>query len=81
MTRWVIFISLFSILFVSKFTIAAEQTTDGWQSLFDGKTLNGWKPSENKVTFSVTDGMIVAHGDRSHLFYTGPIENADFIYH
>ena len=78
MTRWVIFISLFSILFVSKFTIAAEQTTDGWQNLFDGKTLNGWRASENKGTFTVTDGMVVAHGARSHLFYTGPIENADF---
>lgn len=78
MTRWVIFISLLSIVLVSNFTVAAEQTTDGWRSLFDGKTLNGWKPSENKGTFTVTDGMIVAHGARSHLFYTGPIENADF---
>jgi len=50
----------------------------GWKSLFDGKTLNGWKPSENKDTFSVQDGMIVANGPRSHLFYVGPVENAEF---
>ncbi|MFQ6035819.1 MAG: DUF1080 domain-containing protein [Sedimentisphaerales bacterium] len=50
----------------------------GWQSLFDGKTLNGWKANENKNTFSVRDGMIVAAGPRSHLFYVGPIENANF---
>jgi hypothetical protein len=52
--------------------------TAGWESLFDGKTLNGWKASENKNTFSVRDGMIVASGPRSHLFYVGPIQNANF---
>ena len=50
----------------------------GWKSLFDGKTLNGWKASENKETFSVQDGMIVANGRRSHLFYVGPVESAEF---
>jgi len=49
-----------------------------WQSLFDGKTLNGWKASENKDTFSVRDGMIIAHGPRSHLFYVGRANNANF---
>jgi len=51
---------------------------EGWISLFDGKTLNGWKASENKDTFSVRDGMIVVDGPRSHLFYVGPVEKADF---
>ncbi len=50
----------------------------GWISLFDGKTLNGWKASENKDTFSVRDGMIVVAGPRSHLFYVGPVNNANF---
>jgi hypothetical protein len=50
----------------------------GWQPLFDGKSLDGWKPSENKDTFSVKDGLIVAHGERSHLFYVGPVNGADF---
>ena len=50
----------------------------GWQSLFDGKTLNGWKASENKGTFTVRDGMIVVHGNRSHLFYVGPVVDANF---
>jgi len=50
---------------------------EGWQSVFDG-TLNGWKASENTETFSVRDGMIVVKGSRSHLFYVGPIENANF---
>ena len=51
---------------------------DGWISLFDGETLNGWKASENKDTFSARDGMIVVDGPRSHLFYVGPVGNANF---
>jgi hypothetical protein len=54
-----------------------HQTTE-WQSLFDGESLNGWKASENKDTFTVRDGMIIANGLRSHLFYVGPVENANF---
>lgn len=51
----------------------------GWISLFDGESLSGWKPAgENPETFSVRDGAIVASGPRSHLFYVGPVENADF---
>jgi hypothetical protein len=46
--------------------------------LFDGNTLDGWKASENKDTFSVQDGMIRVKGKRSHLFYVGPDNNANF---
>ena len=49
-----------------------------WISLFDGKTLDGWRASENPGTFSVEDGKIVVHGPRAHLFYEGPVENHDF---
>jgi len=49
-----------------------------WIPLFDGKTLKGWKASENRGTFSVRDGMIVADGPRSHLFYVGPIQSHNF---
>lgn len=58
---------------------ATAQQSDGkWISLFDGKTLNNWKASENPETFSVEDGLIVAHGDRAHLFYEGPAQNHNF---
>ncbi|NIN37057.1 MAG: DUF1080 domain-containing protein, partial [Gammaproteobacteria bacterium] len=53
-------------------------SNDGWISLFDGKTLNGWKASENEGTFSVMGKGIVVQGKRSHLFYTGAVENANF---
>src|SRR6188508_2285729 len=46
---------------------------DGWVSLFDGKTLDGWKASEHPSTFSVKDGQIVVFGDRAHLFYDGSV--------
>jgi hypothetical protein len=68
------------LLAVTQSVVAKEppMTKGGWVSLFDGKTLSGWKASENKGTFSVQDGMIVADGPRSHLFYMGPVENHDF---
>jgi uncharacterized protein len=51
---------------------------NGWVSLFDGETLNGWQASENKGSFSVADGKIVVDGPRSHLFYDGPVGDANF---
>lgn len=54
----------------------------GWISLFDGSTLNGWKPStENGENWKVKDGTIVASGPRSHLFYVGsnPDKPAEFV--
>ena len=59
-------------------SVAPAAQTDGWVSLFDGKTLDGWKASENPSTFSVADGAIVVNGDRSHLYYVGPVNNHVF---
>ncbi len=56
----------------------AQAYEEGWISLFDGESFDGWKLNENKDTFSIRDGMIVVNGNRSHLFYDGPVENADF---
>ena len=57
----------------------AQSGEPGWISLFDGESLEGWKPAEeNPGTFSIRDGAIVAKGPRCHLFYVGPVEKADF---
>ncbi|HQI28681.1 MAG TPA: DUF1080 domain-containing protein, partial [Sedimentisphaerales bacterium] len=57
----------------------AQGLEQGWISLFDGKSLDGWKTAEeNPGTFSIRDGAIVAKGPRCHLFYIGPVEKADF---
>jgi len=42
---------------------------DGWINMFDGKTLNGWKASENPGSWRVEDGCIAGSGDVSHLFW------------
>ncbi len=57
---------------------SAQESNGEWISLFDGQTLNNWKASENPETFSVEDGLIVAHGDRAHLFYQGPVQDHNF---
>lgn len=42
---------------------------EGWISMFDGKTLDGWKANENPESWKVVDGAIVGDGPRSHLFW------------
>jgi hypothetical protein len=62
----------------SNATAQSAAKKDGWISIFDGKTLDGWKASENPKTFRVEDGRIVVDGPRAHLFYVGPVQNARF---
>ena len=50
---------------------ASAEPEAGFVSLFDGKTLEGWKVGGNAAAFKVEDGAIVANGDCSHLFYVG----------
>ena len=51
----------------------------GFVSLFDGKSLNGWRVnSENPKSIIVKDGNIVIDGPRAHLFYAGDVEKHNF---
>jgi hypothetical protein len=50
----------------------------GWISLFDGKSLTGWKVGDNAGTFHVDSGMIIVHGNTAHLFYDGAVNNHQF---
>jgi hypothetical protein len=59
-------------------TYAVKSQDGNWISLFDGKSLSGWKVGEHPETFKVEDGAIVANGDVAHLFYDGPVLNHDF---
>ena len=57
---------------------ALAQPGETWQSLFDGDTLQGWQANENPETWQIEDRAIVTRGKRSHLFYVGPVAEADF---
>jgi hypothetical protein len=49
-----------------------------WISLFDGKTLNGWKVGANAGSFTVDSGRIIVKGPTGHLFYDGDVQHHDF---
>lgn len=67
---------LLSVFILLGTAVAAAESE--WQTLFNGRTLDGWRASENTATFSVADGAIVTRGPRSHLFYEGTVANHDF---
>ena len=50
---------------------AADKVEEGFKVIFDGKSLDGWKINEKKETWTLKDGMLIAKGDRSHVFYVG----------
>jgi len=65
-------------LLCGSLTLAAADEA-GWISLFDGKSLKGWKESGAPGSFRVEDGKLVANGKpMGHLFYAGPVKGAEF---
>ncbi len=50
----------------------------GWKSLFDGKSLDGWKVGNRAESFSVENGAIVVHGNMAHLYYMGSVNDHNF---
>jgi hypothetical protein len=54
---------------------------EGFVSLWDGKSLDGWKINENADSWKIVDGALVCRGPRSHIFYVGdqaPFKNFHF---
>ena len=83
MARKLVLLLLFVSLILAgcQTTLQIEECSQAgpWQSLFDGDSLEGWKAGENKDTFSVSDdGTLIVDGPRSHLFYVGPVNDANF---
>lgn len=63
-----------AVLFATALTLSATaaDSEEGFVSLMDGKTFNGWKKAEeNPDTWKIVDGAFVAAGPRCHLFYAG----------
>ncbi|MEP7232174.1 MAG: DUF1080 domain-containing protein [Ginsengibacter sp.] len=77
MKKYSLFFAL-ALLFMACSSSHKVKNSAGWSSLFDGKSLDGWKASEAPGTFSVEDGAIKVGGPRSHLYYEGPVMNHDF---
>jgi hypothetical protein len=51
---------------------------DGWYTIFDGTSLDGWRAAETPESFKVEDGVLIVGGERGHLFYDGPVNDHDF---
>lgn len=57
---------------------AEPNKEDGFGSLFDGKSFEGWRVNENTPkSWKIENGLLVLTGGRSHLFTEEPVE--DFI--
>jgi hypothetical protein len=74
-------LALVAVALTSGFALAAD-SEEGFVSLMDGKTFNGWKvAADNPGTWKVEDGAFVASGPMCHLFYVGdekPFKNFHF---
>ena len=73
-----IFLFFLVIIVLMACAVTKKQKQDGWISLFDGKTLKGWKVGNNSETFSIDNGTIKVNGPTAHLFYDGPIKDHKF---
>ncbi|MGE3775892.1 MAG: DUF1080 domain-containing protein [Pirellulaceae bacterium] len=62
-------------------SVSDAAASEGWTVLFDGTTMNGWRASEHKESWTLQDETLVCSGERSHLFYVGqerPFVNFEF---
>nr|WP_229253780.1 DUF1080 domain-containing protein [Dyadobacter sp. NIV53] len=59
----------------------AQKSKDGWQDLFNGKDLAGWKQLNGKAKYEVKDGAIVGTSvmDTPNSFLTTEKDYGDFI--
>jgi hypothetical protein len=83
MTKLAMFSITAAVVAAFSVTAAGQGTPapgkDGWVSMFDGKTLDGWKANERPESWKVVDGAIVGDGPASHLFWMArECENCEF---
>jgi hypothetical protein len=72
-------IVLFLCFFLAVHVSFSQRKEKGWVSLFDCKSLSGWRVNEeNPTTFSIEDGTIKVAGERTHLFYEGDVAAHNF---
>ena len=67
------------ILLCSSFLLISCQSKEAeYTELFNGKDLTGWTANEHPESFKVEDGLLVANGSISHLFYNGDFKKGVF---
>jgi hypothetical protein len=72
-------LKLFAIsIILLSFCSGKKGQKDKWVSLFDGKSLDGWKVGNNAATFSIENGTIRVNGDVAHLYYDGEVQQHHF---
>ena len=81
--RFLLSAALIPLLTIGCLAADTPRPEKGFTSLFDGKTLDGWKIGENAEVFQVRDGMIVmecpvTEHHPAHLFYDGNVNGHDF---
>jgi len=77
-TRLTSTLCLTAVLAMAAISHAAEPE---WKTIFDGKSMKGWKASENKESWKLEDGTRVCFEPRSHRFYMAedePFVNFEF---
>ena len=45
--------------FITNLSVAQSSTGSGWQDLFNGKDLKGWKRLAGKAEYTVENGVII----------------------
>ena len=62
-----------SIAILASMPLGAHEE-DGFVTIFDGESFDGWKVSEeNPGSFVIEDGAFVTRGEKAHLFYVGDL--------
>jgi hypothetical protein len=81
--RFLLSTALLPLLAIGCLAADTPRAEKGFSSLFDGKTLDGWKIGQNAEVFQVRDGMIVMECPATehrpaHLYYDGSVNGQDF---
>ena len=63
---------LAGIFLIALVSIRAADSEEGFTTIFDGKSFEGWKTSiDNTNTWKIEDGAFVTRGQTAHVFYVG----------
>lgn len=76
--RRLLLIAINVYLWTGATVTAAEQQQAPWESLWDGRSLQGWRVSPPDADWRIVDGQLTGPSSSSRLFYEGPVAGHDF---